>query len=1046
MPDKPSKVEKKMTDLTGQNSMLLNKMLKRLGASGLIQAGSEESGKQKKDDKSSRAIFQDINRSVITGYSKPGSKSVTGPFDFFNKYMGDTGDDAKEAGGTPKKMPPWYKKLIGPALLILGGLAAFVMGIMTDGPLKGFLKLLSQGGIMGGLKWMANILTSVVSKSIGALTKVFGKDAVAKVLGSGKTLVTKIMLPFKRFFISTVPKFIGKLVGPLVKIVGGSAGGVTKMLAKVGVFVVKNLKFIPLLGGLISFGFAISRFRKGDVIGGTIDLVSGVLGMVPPGPWSAITVPLSIGLSVLNAVLDAKSGGATGKQQGAKGDMLKKWAGKLFGMIAEIPPISNVYHLAQGIVQGVKGNWKAAANHFMYSIPIVGTLLDWFGVGFKDPEGKPIEGNKSSFFSKLIGFIAKIPPISTVINLGKALGAVFQGKWGDAATYFAYSLPGVGSVLEWFNVGSPGEPKGEKVEGDKKGFWSSIWNFITKLPPISNVIHLAKGISNIFKGNFVTAGKHMMRSIPIIGNLISWFGGDVGTPAENEPPGDKKGFFGKIKGAFLDNFKKIWGKLPKWAKWVAKKLPFIGSLLKQLDTQGDAEFDAAADAEVGGAVMKGYDDVKKMASGMWGGIKGGYQQAKEQAKANWNKTKEVAGKMWGGMKDVYQQAKDQASANWKKTKEVAGKLWGGIKDHFSQQWEQTKERLGKVKEVAGKLWGGIKDHYSKQWEDAKEKFGIVSDVAKKAWGTVKDGYSDLANAYEKEGVKGVMKEAGNKLSSAGKSIADGAKTMWKKAKGWLSWSPPAWEYLMNAGKEVADGTKKIAKEAPSFMSRMGSSISTMWSGWFSSAKKVQKTVASKLGMDSQPKQSPLLTATLKQITYQKNTWLRLQKIHISITKSHTEIKDILRSALHRTPGTQVTIARDHLRVADMMSGNIAAIYDLLEMSVYPNAEHRGRLIGGAKAAKMRQEMSVEQDSSNLNDSVSIQQDMLKELKDGSIYKEIASMNKNMTEKLDIIADNIGQTGGGNILGIPGSSRANAAQSPSRFDRMGNRQQAQSNLP
>ena len=78
MPDKPSKVEKKMTDLTGQNSMLLNKMLKRLGASGLIQAGSEESGKQKKDDKSSRAIFQDISRSVITGYSKPGSKSVTG--------------------------------------------------------------------------------------------------------------------------------------------------------------------------------------------------------------------------------------------------------------------------------------------------------------------------------------------------------------------------------------------------------------------------------------------------------------------------------------------------------------------------------------------------------------------------------------------------------------------------------------------------------------------------------------------------------------------------------------------------------------------------------------------------------------------------------------------------------------------------------------------------------------------------------------------------------------------------------------------------------
>jgi len=334
------------------------------------------------------------------------------------------------------------------------------------------------------------------------------------------------------------------------------------------------------------------------------------------------------------------------------------------------------------------------------------------------------------------------------------------------------------------------------------------------------------------------------------------------------------------------------------------------------------------------------------------------------------------------------------------------------------------------------LWGGIKDHYSKQWEDAKEKFGIVSDVAKKAWGTVKDGYSDLANAYEKEGVKGVMKEAGNKLSSAGKSIADGAKTMWKKAKGWLSWSPPAWEYLMNAGKEVADGTKKIAKEAPSFMSRMGSNISTMWSGWFSSAKKVQKTVASKLGMDGQPKQSPLLTAALKQITYQRNTWLRLKKIHLSITKSHSEIKDILDGT--RGNDVQIRIARDHLHVADIMSNNISAIYDLLEMSVYPNAEHRGRLIGGTKAAQMQKELAVVQDSSNLNDSVSIQKDMLKELKGGSIYREMVSMNMNMSKKLDNIAENIGQAGGPNIFGIPGGSRSGATESPGHGVRKGNR--------
>ena len=538
----PSKVEKKIQDLQGQNVLLINKLLKVLSndvAPALASGGTSQPRNQ-------RGILDEVKRTVVTGYAKPGSRSTTGPFDFFDKIFDRLDPDKKDkSSDIPVTMPPWYKKFIGPTLLILGGLAAFVTGIMTDGPLKGFLKLLSQGGIMGGLKWMSNILNNTVTKAIEALSKVFGKEAVAKVIGSGRQLIAKILLPFKRFFISTIPKFIGKLVGPVAKVVGSSPAEVTKLLAKVGVSIAKNLKFIPVIGGLISFGFAISRYRKGDVIGGTIDLISGVLGMVPIGPWSFLTIPLSMGLSVLNAVLDAKAGGATGKQTKAKGDMLKKWGAKLLGHMARIPPMSTVYHIAQGITQGLSGNWKAAANHFMYSIPVVGTVLDWFNIGgFKDPKGEPIKGSPTKFWTKIIDFITKIPPIQTVFSLGKMLSAVFQGQWSQAARYAMYSVPTVGFVLDWFNVGSSwGQPKGEKVEGDKQGFWSSIWNFVTKLPPISNVIHLAKGISNIFKGNFVTAGKHMMRSIPIIGNLISWFGGDVDAPEDSEQLGSGKGFF-----------------------------------------------------------------------------------------------------------------------------------------------------------------------------------------------------------------------------------------------------------------------------------------------------------------------------------------------------------------------------------------------------------------------------------------------------------------------------------------------------------------------
>ena len=534
MADKPAKVDKKVKDLQGQNATLLSKLLKKLDKN----ASSDRGSAGKKDDKAGRSIFQEIGRSVITGYSKPGSQQVTGPNKFFGPLFDKLGgEDTGDKDIAPKSQPAWWKKLIGPALMILGGLAALVMGLMTDGPLKGFLKLLAQGGIMGGMKWLGNVLSRFVGTAVKSLKFIFGSGAVDEVMKAGKGLITRIVLPFKRFFISTIPKFIGRLVAPIAKLVGSSGGTVTKMLAKVGVFVAKNLKFIPLLGGLISFGFAISRFRKGDIIGGSIDLVSGVLGMVPPGPWSAVTIPLSIGLSVLNAVLDAKSGGATGKQQSAKGDMLKRWAGKLFGMIAEIPPISNVYHLAQGFIQGVKGNWKAAANHFMYSIPVVGTLLDWFGVGFKNPEGKPIEGNKSSFFSKLIGFITKLPPISNIIDLGKGIAAIFQGNWGDAALYFAYSIPVVGNLLSWFNVGSPGEPKGEKIKGSKKGFFSKIGNWLMDSFPLKNIRNFVGGIGDVFSGDFSKGLTKMAFAIPFMTTLHDFIYGEGSSEQRMEAAG-----------------------------------------------------------------------------------------------------------------------------------------------------------------------------------------------------------------------------------------------------------------------------------------------------------------------------------------------------------------------------------------------------------------------------------------------------------------------------------------------------------------------------
>ena len=90
---------------------------------------------------------------------------------------------------------------------------------------------------------------------------------------------------------------------------------------------------------------------------------------------------------------------------------------------------------------------------------------------------------------------------------------------------------------------------------------------------------------------------------------------------------------------------------------------------------------------------------------------------------------------------------------------------------------------------------------------------------------------------------------------------------------------------------------------------------------------------------------------------------------------------------------------------------------------------------------MQKELAVEQDTDNLTQSVKIQEDMLKELRSGNIYKQMEILNKTTSEKLDIIAENTGQSGGMNVVtGGGGGAKSAPAKSQGRFNRMGNRPQ------
>ena len=210
-------------------------------------------------------------------------------------------------GSKDKKGFPWKLLLGGLGLLgLLGGVGALITGLLTDGPFKGALKILGKLGIKGGIKLL-------MSGARGLL----------------KGLWSLVKLPFK-----LVGKIFGKMGGKSIsKIFAKLTGGTMfKMAAKFLKPLLMVIRKVPLLGNLISIGFAVSRFMDGDITAGVIDLISaasGLLYLVPGG--QAIAPIIMWGADILNAWLDYSASKPENKGKSKLnilGDMVKsigKW-------------------------------------------------------------------------------------------------------------------------------------------------------------------------------------------------------------------------------------------------------------------------------------------------------------------------------------------------------------------------------------------------------------------------------------------------------------------------------------------------------------------------------------------------------------------------------------------------------------------------------------------------------------------------------------------------------------------------------------------------
>lgn len=384
-----------------------------------IPLETEQTNTNLSSKKEQKSFFESLRKILLEGFNQNSKKtkketteqkyfSTAQPvflqeiapdiYDKFSKIVENSIPDTKEKKEEKETVRQKYKE---------GGL----LGLLPQGLLSGLLPILGGATlILGGLAALVGaFMTQGPAK--GTL------ELIGKVgLKGGLTMVAK------KIFTKSLEKVLGK---------------------------------IPIIGALISLGFAIQRFTNGDIVGGVLSLASGIASIFP-----GVGTAISIGIDVLQAILDAKAGGSSAEASAKKSGILLEWAKGLGSLIWKalryapiIGPLFDVYDSYE------KGDWAGVAVNLLrsvgqmsgvfYVIDLIDTLT---GGNLKSmaKEGMPTIGN---WLVKLGDWLQENardwPIIGRLVKIGEAIGS---NNWAEALTQFTRIIPGTGWLLDWLGM------------------------------------------------------------------------------------------------------------------------------------------------------------------------------------------------------------------------------------------------------------------------------------------------------------------------------------------------------------------------------------------------------------------------------------------------------------------------------------------------------------------------------------------------------------------------------------------------------------------
>ena len=392
------------------------------------------------------------------------------------------------------------KTLLGGMTVAGAGIAVLVSGLIDDGPFKGLKKIVGK-----------------FFTKIGAfLIESFFKKIVK--------FIPDMFKPILQFFPNLIKNFGDKIGKKLFGEVAET--GIKKvlqgLLKKVGPKLAKGLKFVPIIGSLISFAFAISRFKSGDIFGGIVEIASGIADLIP-GVGSVI----STGLDVFLMLRDM------GKFQGV-GEKIKTGAVNIANIIVPavkkffinhvapklnmVPGIGTIIRLGEAIQLFKSGNvidgLLRLGSSFALFVPGLGQLIA-FATDLLTNRGKARENvtksvNTGGMIFKTIQkfFVSKgLPLLNTVKDIIKG---VIQSAFSVVKNVVLNKIPALASsavsgILNFFSSGintiaGIGETIGMGIRSIAINVFNTIKNIISD--PVQFVENVKQGFFNFIDTAF----------------------------------------------------------------------------------------------------------------------------------------------------------------------------------------------------------------------------------------------------------------------------------------------------------------------------------------------------------------------------------------------------------------------------------------------------------------------------------------------------------------------------------------------------------------